>query len=149
MGTLASELFPIATGLTGHPRVYADANLPRGAIHAMRLTLAWDVLFVLEDEALRRATDTEHFRRARDLGRTIITLDHDFFNAARFPPEAGAGVVVCSAPGEAALRRLLADLDRAHFRAAGATALPFLGRIVEMTPDGLCRAPHARRPARS
>ena len=37
------------------PRVYADANIPAGLVAHMRAALGWDVLFVLEDEALRRA----------------------------------------------------------------------------------------------
>ena len=67
MGTLASELRSIAAGLAAVPRVYADANLPAGVIAAMRHDLHWDVLFVLEDDDLRRAPDREHYRRARDL----------------------------------------------------------------------------------
>ena len=73
----------------------------------MRQALGWDVLFVLEHDDLRRAPDVEHFRRARDLGRTLITLDHDFFDDRRFPPLDSPGVIVCSAPDEAGLVRLL------------------------------------------
>ena len=60
MGTLASELRPIAAELTPAPRVYVDANLPVGIVSAMRHELAWDVLFVLEDPALRRASRRLH-----------------------------------------------------------------------------------------
>src|SRR6185503_2377264 len=48
MGTLASGLRPIAEELAGAPRVYVDANLPAGAVSAMRRELGWDVLFVIE-----------------------------------------------------------------------------------------------------
>jgi len=41
--------------LTDAPRVYVDANLPRGVVTFMRQTLHLDVLFVLEDPELRRA----------------------------------------------------------------------------------------------
>lgn len=139
MGTLASELRPIAADLSDAPRVYVDANLPLGAVHAMRHQLHWDVLFVLEHEELRRAPDLEHFRRALDLGRTLITLDHDFFNDVRFPPSSGPGVIVCSAPDEAALIRLLKDVDRTIFRDAESKATvhsPLLGRKIEMVPGG-------------
>ena len=135
MGTLASELRPIAEDLADAPRVYVDANLPLGVVTVMRQELRWDVLFVLEHEDLRRATDAEHFRRARDLGRTLLTLDRDFFDDDRFPPSATAGVIVCSAPDESALVRLLRQLDRTVFRAADGPPLPFAGRKIALTPE--------------
>src|SRR5512144_1216706 len=100
MGSLSSELRPIAAELAEAPRVYVDANLPWGAVGYMRQTLRWDVLFVLEDPDLRRARDVEHFQRALDLGRTLITLDHDFLDTRRFPASASPGVVICTAPDE-------------------------------------------------
>jgi hypothetical protein len=135
MGTLASELLPIAADLADAPRVYVDANLPLGAVHAMRHQLHWDVLFVLEHDDLRRASDSEHFQRAHDLGRTIITLDYDFIDDERFPPSAGAGVIVCSAPDEPALIRLLTRVDRTVFRAAAPDPLPLAGRKIEVSPE--------------
>jgi predicted nuclease of predicted toxin-antitoxin system len=134
MGTLASELRPLAAELTDAPRVYVDANLPLGAVNAMRHDLHWDVLFVLEHDELRRASDLEHFRRALDLGRTLITLDHDFFNDVRFPPDSGPGVIVCTAPDEQGLIRLLKDIDRDIFRVSGAAPLPLLGKKIEIVP---------------
>jgi hypothetical protein len=136
VGTLASELRPIAAEIADAPRVYVDANLPLGAVNAMRHELHWDVLFVLEHDELRRARDLEHFQRALDLGRTLITLDHDFFDDVRFPPTAGPGVIVCSAPDEAALIRLLNDIDRTIFRGAAVSPPPLLGRKIEMVPGG-------------
>jgi len=134
MGTLASELRVIAADLAQAPRVYVDANVPLGVVRAMRQALGWDVLFVLEHEDLRRAPDREHFHRARELGRTLITLDHDFFDDARFPPPRSPGVVVCSAPDEPTLLRLLRDLDRDVFRPAAPDPHPLLGRKVELVP---------------
>ena len=64
MGSLASELRPIASELSAAPRVYVDANVPWGAVDFMRHDLRWDVLFVLEEPAFRRASDLEHFHRA-------------------------------------------------------------------------------------
>ena len=135
MGTLASELRPIAADLAAAPRVYVDANLPLGAVEFMRHSLGWDVLFVLEDPSLRRAPDRDHFRRALDLGRTLITLDHDFLDDRRFPPEQSPGVVVCSAPDEAALKRLLADLDRTTLRVDPPVELPLRGQKISLVPD--------------
>jgi hypothetical protein len=135
MGTLASALRPIAQDLADAPRVYVDANVPAGVVSAMRRELHWDALYVMEHDDLRRAPDAEHFRRAADLGRTLITLDRDFLDDRRFPPELGAGVVVCSAPDEAGLLRELTRLDRETFRSPGAAALPLTGRKVALVPD--------------
>jgi hypothetical protein len=132
MGTLASELATVA--LNGsNPRVYADANIPNGIVGFMRGRLGWDVLFVLEHEDLRRARDVEHYRLARQLGRTLVTLDHDYEDDRLFPPAEGAGVIVFTAPDETRLRRLLTRLDRELFRVAGAPPLPLIGR--KMTCD--------------
>jgi hypothetical protein len=134
MGSLASELVPLASRLSNAPRIYADANLPRGIVAAMRASLGWDVLFVLEHDDLRRAPDREHFSRAREQGRTLITLDRDFLDEKRFPADLSGGVVVCSAPGEPELLLLLARLDRELFRAVPAAppaGLPLAGRTLD------------------
>ena len=93
MGTFASELAPHVVRAP-NPRVYADANIPYGVVGYMRTSLGWDVLFVIEHADLRRARDTEHYRLARQLGRTLLTLDHDYEDDRRFPPCEGAGVIV-------------------------------------------------------
>jgi len=134
MGTLASALRPIAGELADAPRVYVDANMPAGVVDAMRHTLRWDVLFVLEHDDLRRASDREHFQRALDFGRTLITLDRDFTNSVRFPPDLSPGVVVCWAPDEISLLRLMRRIDREWFRADGAGAMPLRGRTIVVTP---------------
>lgn len=136
MGSLASALRPIAASLSDAPRVYVDANLPWGVVAFMRETLRWDVLFVLEDPDLRRAPDLEHFHRARDLGRTLITLDHDFFNARRFPLTSSPGVVVCTAPDEHGLKRVLKRLD-STLRAGSTVELPLRGKTISRTVSDL------------
>ena len=128
MGTLSSELGPVIAHGNGAPRVYADANIPNGVIAFMRSALGWDVFFVLEHDDLRRAPDIEHYRLARQLSRTLVTLDRDYVDDRRFPPSEGAGLIVFSAPDERWLRRLLRQADRDVFRAEGATALPLAGR---------------------
>jgi hypothetical protein len=135
MGTLSSELGPVVDALAGQPRVYADANIPLGVIQFMRERLAWDVLFVLEHEDLRRARDIEHYRLARQLGRTLVTLDRDYLDDRAFPPEEGAGVIVFSVPDERWLRKLLTRMDRDLFRGADARALPLERRKVEWHTD--------------
>jgi hypothetical protein len=116
MGTLASELGGHAERVAGHPRVYVDANVPAGLVSYMRYTLHWDVLFVLEHEDLRRARDGEHFRLARQLRRTLITLDRDYLDDRRFPPDESGGVLVLTAPAERGFAALLKRLDREMLR---------------------------------
>src|SRR4029079_7458719 len=133
------------------PRVYADANVPSGVVAFMREKLRWDVLFVLEHDDLRRARDIEHFRLARQLGRTLVTLDRDYLDDRQFPPDEGAGVIVFSVPDERWLRRLLCRVDRELFRAEHWRALPLERRkwechIDEQPGPCLVRArPRARR----
>src|SRR6478672_5289327 len=135
MGTLSSELNPHAARIAQDPRIYADANIPIGIVTFMRARLRWDVLFVLEHDDLRRARDIEHYRLARQLGRTIVTLDRDYLDDRMFPPEEGAGVIVFCVPDERWLRRLLAKMDRELFRVAEARALPLERRKVEWHID--------------
>jgi len=91
VGTLSSELAPHAERLTARPRIYADANVPAGLVEHMRQRLHWDVLFVLEDENLRRASDVAHFRLAHQLRRTLVTMDRDYLDDRRFPPAETSG----------------------------------------------------------
>ena len=144
MGTLASELGPFAERLTEAPRVYADANLPAGLVRFMRERLQWDVLFVIEEDALRRARDIEHFRLAVQLRRTLVTLDQDFLDDVRFPPTQCAGVLVLSAPHEEQCERLLTQIDRVLFPKLSDTSnssgecadrLPLAGRKLHVHTD--------------
>jgi hypothetical protein len=135
MGTLSSELGPLVEQVAGQPRVYADANVPRGVVGFMREKLAWDVLFVMEHDDLRRARDIEHYRLARQLGRTLVTLDRDYLDDRQFPPEEGAGVIVFCVPDERWLRRLLGRMDRELFRVPDARPLPLERRKVEWHID--------------
>ena len=135
MGTLSSELASVAASLSERPRVYADANLPAGLVAFMRARLDWDVLFVLEHADLRRARDTEHFRLASQLRRTLVTMDRDYLDPARFPPARGSGVLVLSAPDERGLSALTARVHEALFRARPDVALPLDGRTLHVFPD--------------
>lgn len=130
MDTLSTELNLQALRLAQQPRIYADANMPLGTVTFMRTRLAWDVFFVLEHDDLRRARDIEHYRLARQLGRTLVTLDRDYIDDRTFPPSEGAGLIVFSAPDERRLRTLLMKADRDVFRAEGAAPLPLEGRKV-------------------
>ena len=126
MGTLSSELGAHAGRIAGQPRVYVDANIPAGLVAFMRTDLHWDVLFVIEHDDLRRERDGEHFRLARELRRTLITLDRDYLDNRLFPEEESGGVIVLSAPGEQGYRALLKRLDAEIFRTEQPERLPLL-----------------------
>ena len=116
MGTLASELGSHAERLSAQPRVYVDANMPAPLVAFMRADLQWDVLFVIEHDDLRRARDGEHYRLARQLRRTLITLDRDYLDDRKFPLEESGGVLVLHAPEERGLMALVRRVDREIFR---------------------------------
>jgi hypothetical protein len=137
MGTLASELGAHAERLTPRPRIYADANVPAGLVAFMRVELEWDVLFVMEEDGLRRAPDLKHYRLAHQLRRTLVTMDRDYLDDRRFPPEESAGVLVIHAPDERELSSLLTRVDRSMFQrdAPGSPALPLEHRKLQINTD--------------
>ena len=139
MGTLSSELAPHAARLSPRPRIYADANVPAGLVAYMRARLDWDVLFVMEDDGLRRAPDVTHYRLAEQLRRTLETMDRDYLDDRRFPPGEGSGVLVINAPDEHLLSALLDRIDRALFQPSDESpeppVLPLAGRKLHAQTD--------------
>lgn len=139
MGTLASELGPHIEGLTSRPRIYADANVPAGVVSHMRRRLGWDVLSVVEDDELRRASDIEHYRMARKLQRTLVSLDADFLDERRFPPDDSGGVIILSAPDERGVIRSLGKINQVFFVTRGPSArrpvAPLVGQKIHVHPD--------------
>ena len=142
MGTLSSELASHAERLTARPRIYADANVPAGIVAHMRQRLQWDVLFVLEDDELRRAPDVRHYQLAQQLRRTLVTMDRDYLDDRRFPIGDSGGVLVINAPDERELSSLLDRVDRLLFQVpstgsgqANPVALPLEGRKLQINSD--------------
>lgn len=135
MGTLSTELAPHAQRLSARPRIYADANVPAGLVAYMRLRLQWDVLFVVEEDTLRRAPDREHYRLAQQLRRTLVTMDRDYLDDKRFPPDEGSGVLVINAPDEQQLAQLLERIDRNLFGDDAPIPLPLAGRKLQLNSD--------------
>ena len=140
MRTLSSELASHAERLSPCPRIYADANVPAGLVGHMRLRLRWDVLFVMEEDQLRRAPDRTHYRLAQQLRRTLVTMDRDYLDDRRFPPSEGCGVLVINAPDERLLSALLDRIDRALFHESDGddrrlVALPLDGRKMQVNTD--------------
>jgi hypothetical protein len=126
-----------AARLSPRPRIYADANVPAGLVAFMRVNLEWDVLFVIEDEVLRRAPDVRHYRLAFQLRRTLITMDRDYLDDRRFPPAEGCGVLVIQAPDERQLLALVKRIDRLLFNdeEESRSALPLEGRKLQVHSD--------------
>jgi hypothetical protein len=137
VGTLASELAPHVERLSPRPRVYVDANVPSGLVAYMRGSLGWDVLFVLEEPDLRRASDLVHFRKARQLRRTLITLDRDYLDDRAFPPDDTCGVLVLCAPDDRQYVELLGRIDHILFqsRSEPRSPLPLAGRKLQVHTD--------------
>jgi hypothetical protein len=138
MGTLSSELAPHAERLVARPRIYADANVPAGIVAHMRGRLRWDVLFVLEENDLRRAPDLKHYQLAQQLCRTLVTMDRDYLDDRRFPPELSGGVLVIHAPDQRQLSLLLERVDRALFHPDDVEepiAQPLVGRKLQVNSD--------------
>ena len=137
MRTLSSELAPHAGRLSPRPRIYADANVPATLVSHMRTRLQWDVLFVLEEEELRRAPDLKHYRLARQLRRILVTMDRDYLDDRRFPPEETTGVLVIQAPDEQQLASLLNRIHRALFTQAEdeTPVAPIAGRKLHLHSD--------------
>jgi len=138
MGTLSSELGSHAERLAARPRIYADANVPAGLVAHMRRRLHWDVVFVVEEPDLRRARDTRHYQLAHQLRRTLVTMDRDYLDDRRFPPNETAGVLVIQAPDEQQLSALLDRVDRLLFHADDSdevVAQPLDGRKLQIHTD--------------
>ena len=128
----------MAERLVPRPRIYADANVPSGLVAHMRLRLRWDVLFVLEEADLRRASDVKHYQLAHQLRRTLVTLDRDYLDDRRFPPDRCGGVLVIQAPDERQLSGLLDRIDRSLFHPDDAdepVAQPLVGRKLQVHTD--------------
>lgn len=94
----------------------------------------------MEQPDLRRAPDEEHYRLAREMHRTLLSLDRDYFDDKRFPPARSGGVIVVSAPDERQLAKVLRRVDRHLLRAEAPGdrapgALPLLGLKVHAHLD--------------
>jgi len=138
MGTLSEELAPHAERLVARPRIYADANVPAGLVAHMRTRLHWDVLFVVEEDELRRAPDLRHYQLAQQLRRTLVTMDRDYLDDRRFPPAASGGVLVIQAPDHRQLSALLDRVDRTLFHSGegdAPVAQPLVGQKLQVNTD--------------
>jgi hypothetical protein len=77
-------------------RIYADNDIERGIVDHLRHS-GMDVLWISECAELRRQQgDRFHYRKARELGRYLLTRDQDFWDDNRHPLAASPGALIIS-----------------------------------------------------
>jgi predicted nuclease of predicted toxin-antitoxin system len=77
-------------------RIYADNHIERDVVEHLRRS-DMDVLWIAEDPELRRQQDDRfHYRKAKQLGRYLLTRDQDFWDNKKHPLAASPGVLIVS-----------------------------------------------------
>jgi predicted nuclease of predicted toxin-antitoxin system len=84
----------------------------------------------VSQEGLSGATDADLFRFCVDEGRCLVTLDLDFADVIRFPPQQAGGIVVLRCPRNPSLP-LLERLVRSFLAGIGKPT-----NLGELTPAG-------------
>ncbi len=87
-------------------KIKLDENIGRRGA-ALLIAAGHDVLTV-RDQNLQGADDETIFDACAEEHRILITLDHDFGQVLRFPPERGSGLVILE-PGTRTTPRSLLD----------------------------------------
>jgi predicted nuclease of predicted toxin-antitoxin system len=86
-----------------------DENIGRRGLELLKAS-GHDVMTV-RDQGLGGVTDEKLFEVCVAEGRALITLDRDFGQVTRFPPESGAGIVVLDPGAETTLRGIIGRLQ--------------------------------------
>lgn len=86
-------------------KIKLDENIGRRGVELLKIA-GHDVM-TMRDQDLQGARDEAVFKVCADEGRVLITLDHDFGQVLRFPPEQSAGLVILEPGARATLRSLL------------------------------------------
>lgn len=110
-------------------KLKVDENIGRSGIEFLRQQ-GHDTMGVHE-QGLGGKPDNVVFAVCAGEGRTLITLDRDFGQVTRFPPERSAGIVVLDLGGPGSLPRLQARLR--DFLALAATR-PVTGELWIVEP---------------
>jgi hypothetical protein len=110
-------------------KLKVDENIGRSGIEFLRQR-GHDAIGV-HDQGLGGKSDRIVFDVCVAESRTLITLDRDFGQVPRFPPERSAGIVVLDLGGPASLPRLL---DRLRNFLALAETRPVAGELWIVEP---------------
>ena len=86
-----------------------DENIGRRGLELLKaaghdVTTVWD-------QGLHGVTDVKLFETCSAEGRALVTLDRDFGQVPRFPPERSAGIVILEAGPRTTLRGILDRLE--------------------------------------
>ena len=94
----------------------------------------------VQEENLRGAVDEEVLKTAVAEGRILVTMDRDFSNVLRYPPDQTAGIAVINPPGKvsrtflrAMVEAFVEELQKKTIRGKLWTVEP--SRIREHEPD--------------
>jgi predicted nuclease of predicted toxin-antitoxin system len=67
-------------------------------------------VMTIADQQMMGAEDERVFEACRSEGRVLVTLDHDFGQTLRFPPEITTGIVVLECKGRVSPATILARM---------------------------------------
>ena len=82
-----------------------DENIGRRGLEL--LEAAGHDVTTVRDQGLGGATDEELFEACSTEGRALITLDHDFGQVTRFPPEKSAGIILLHVGPQTSLQGIM------------------------------------------
>ena len=119
-------------------RLYADNNIEKEIVDHLRES-EMDVLWVAKDSKLKsQGDDLFHYRKARELGRYLLTHDEDFWHDIRFPLQRCPGVIILPT-GDVELAKYLPQLLRKLLRDYNPLSEPLYldGVKVKLTDEGV------------
>lgn len=87
-----SELSDLKNAFRKRARLYIDENIEEEITEALK-TLGWNIK-TYKDFSLAGHPDENHFAKAKQLNRILITQDDDYWDNRRFPIDKHPGVII-------------------------------------------------------